>query len=110
MIIKNNLTNLVLKKMMQLESSMKERLRNLLKSKFFVKRLNRMNLLETSILGSYVTDVKSQLMVVSTVLTALLVITFAFVSAATSVTRNICTNLTDIKFLTQINLQKTLRI
>ena len=43
-------------------------------------------------------------------MTAILVITFAIVSAATSVTRNICTNLTDKKFLTQINLQKTLRI
>jgi hypothetical protein len=109
MMTKNNLTNLALKKMMQLESSMKERLRNLLKSKL-VKRLNRMSLLVTSILGSHVTDVKSQLMVASTVLTAILVITFAIVSAATSVTRNICTNLTDKKFLTQINLQKTLRI
>lgn len=41
MMTKNNLTNLVLKKMTQLENSMKERLRNLLKSKL-VKRLNRM--------------------------------------------------------------------
>lgn len=109
MMTKNNLRILALKKMMQLESSMKERLRNLLKSKL-VKRLNRMSLLVTSILGSHVTDVKSLSMVVSTVLTAILVITFAIVSAAISVIRNICTNLTDKKFLTQINLQKTLRI
>jgi len=70
----------------------------------------RRNLSETLILGLCVTDVKSPLMVVSTVLTAILATTSAIVSVATSVTRNICTNLTDKKFLTQINLPKILRI
>ena len=66
--------------------------------------------METSILGSCVTDVKSQLMVGSTVLIATLAKTFAIVSAAISVTRNICTNLADKRFLTQISLPKTLKI
>lgn len=70
----------------------------------------RRNLSETLILGSCVTDAKSPLMVESTVLTAILVKTSAIVNAATSVTRSICTNLTDKKFLPQISLLKILRI